>query len=230
MAHLFSSKGRRLRYSPGRGNLRHCAVTLSLGEGLKRDSDTCSALCQFSVTLRATHKQIGPFWCWFPGEWVCIHSRTLWVSLTNFSVRLGVSPTASTPTGVFSQRFEALFPHTGTLGCVVCLAPQCSSWFIHTPMWDCLLRQPPPHPKSSPPRRVSAPPTGLEECFFFNSLVVGLPYSSIFCQFWLVLFLNLLLSFFWLWEEALCVYLFLHLGQKFSFIFLMGFSTVLESQ
>ena len=25
----------------------------------------------------------------------------------------------------------------------------------------------------------------LVECFFFNSLVVGLPYSLIFCQFWL---------------------------------------------
>ena len=32
---------------------------------------------------------------------------------------------------------------------------------------------------------VSAPPSGLDECFFFNSLVVGLPYSSIFWQFWL---------------------------------------------
>ena len=28
----------------------------------------------------------------------------------NSPVRLGVSPTTSTPTGVFSQRFEALFP------------------------------------------------------------------------------------------------------------------------
>ena len=28
-------------------------------------------------------------------------------------------------------------------------------------------------------------PTSLDECFFFNSLVVGLLYSSIFCQFWL---------------------------------------------
>ena len=38
------------------------------------------------------------------------------------SVRLGVSPAAaSTPAGVFNQRFEALFPHPGTLGCVVCL-------------------------------------------------------------------------------------------------------------
>ena len=32
---------------------------------------------------------------------------------------------------------------------------------------------------------VSASLTGLDECVFFNSLVIGLPYSSIFCQFWL---------------------------------------------
>ena len=32
---------------------------------------------------------------------------------------------------------------------------------------------------------ISAPPTSLDECFFFNSLVVGLPYSLIFWQFWL---------------------------------------------
>ena len=41
--------------------------------------------------------------------------------------------------------------------------------------------------KSSPPRMsVSAPPTGLDECFFFISLVVGFPCGSIFCQFWLL--------------------------------------------
>ena len=28
------------------------------------------------------------------------------------------------PMGVFNQRFEALFPHSGTLGCAVCLVPQ----------------------------------------------------------------------------------------------------------
>ena len=40
-------------------------------------------------------------------------------------MKLGVSlADASTPTGVFSQGFEALFPHAGTLGSVVCLAPQ----------------------------------------------------------------------------------------------------------
>ena len=42
---------------------------------------------------------------------------------------------------------------------------------------------------------VSAPSTGLDECFFFVSLVVGLSYSSIFCQLWLF-FLFKLLSFF----------------------------------
>ena len=36
-------------------------------------------------------------------------------------MRLGVSPaSASTPTGVFNQRIEALFPRAGALGCVVC--------------------------------------------------------------------------------------------------------------
>ena len=61
---------------------------------------------------------------------------------------------------------------------------------------------------------ISTPLAGLDECFFFNSLVVGLPYTSIFCQFWLFLFVNLLLSLFWLYEVAQCVYLCLHLGGK----------------
>ena len=55
--------------------------------------------------------KLGPFGADSPGGWACICSRTLWVSSTNSPVRLGVSPTAaSTPTGVFSQRLEALFP------------------------------------------------------------------------------------------------------------------------
>ena len=67
---------------------------------------------------------------------------------------------------------------------------------------------------------VSAPPTGLDECVFFNSLVVGLPYSSIFCEFWLFFVFKLLLSFFWLCEEAQCVYLRLHLSHNFSKYFI----------
>ena len=66
---------------------------------------TCLALGWLSVTFPAVHKQIGPFWCWFPGEWVCVCSRTLWVSITNSPVRLGVSPTAATPTDFYSQWF-----------------------------------------------------------------------------------------------------------------------------
>ena len=42
----------------------------------------------------------------------------------NSPVRLGVSPAAaSTPMGVFTQRFEALFPRAETLSCAVCFAP-----------------------------------------------------------------------------------------------------------
>ena len=55
---------------------------------------------------------------------VCVHSRTLWVSPANSFMRLGVSP-AATPPQIFTARgFEALFPHTGTLGCMVCVTPQ----------------------------------------------------------------------------------------------------------
>ena len=66
----------------------------------------------------------------------------------------------------------------------------------------------------SPQLPVSVPLTSLDECFFFLFLVVRLPYSSIFCQFWLFFIFKLLLSFFWLCEEAQCVYLHVHLGQK----------------
>ena len=133
-------------------------------------------------------------------------------------MRLGVSPAAaSTPTGVFNQWFEALFPHTGALGCVFCLAPPASPHSLSMRKCgaagsashllvgsaSCSLACPVPQSATSLgpvaaalPRVLAAqlpifaPPTGLDECFFFISLVVRLPYSSIFCQFWLFLFLN----------------------------------------
>ena len=77
----------------------------------------------FSHSLSYPH-HIGPLWCWFPSGWACAHSRPLWVSPTTSPVRLGVSPAvAPTPTGVFNQRFEALFPHAGALGYMVCFTP-----------------------------------------------------------------------------------------------------------
>ena len=58
------------------------------------------------------------------GGWACAWSRPLGVSPTTFPVRLGVSLAAtSTSTGVFNQRFEALFPCAGVLGCEVCFTP-----------------------------------------------------------------------------------------------------------
>ena len=175
-----------------------------MGEGLRGSNGACSLLCRYSVTTTTTHNQIGPFWCWFLCGWVCVCSGTLWVSPMNSPVRLGVSPTASsTPIGVFSQRFEALFPHNGTLG----LQGLLSSLFVPLglsstsvgpqglsatasrvrQLQPCLfcstiwcLTAPPALSAQLP---VSSPPTGLNECFFFISLVVRLPYSLIFCQF-----------------------------------------------
>ena len=85
------------------------------------------------------------------------------------------------------------------------------------PLPVCQLQ--PCHTSSPPCLPISAPPTSVDTCLFFNSLVVALPYSLIFLQFWLFLFLNWLSSF-WFCEEAKCIYLCLQLGQKsqmFSF-------------
>ena len=114
----------------------HCAVTMYVGEGPGGSNGTCSPLHQVPVFNSATHNQTGPLWCWFPSGCACAHPRPLWVSPTTCPVRLGVSPAAApTPMGVFNQRFEALFPYTGALGCAVCFAPCHSSWFICARMW-----------------------------------------------------------------------------------------------
>ena len=136
------------------------------------------------------------------------------------------------PHGCFQSEVEALFPQAGALGCVVCFAPLP---FLPVylganvgPQGLLAVALPAPFvPQSTTsldpatlPRvlcsqlPISAPPTGLDECFFFISLVVRLPYSLIFCQFWLFFVFKLLLSFFWLCEEVQCVYLYLYFGWK----------------
>ena len=94
--------------------------------------------------------------------------------------------------------------------------PSCSSLFICLQMWDRLLCQ-------SPPCCDSSPPMGLDECFFFKSSVVGLPYSSIFWQFWMFFVFKFVVVLFWLCEEAKCIYLYLHLGQKIKLDFSLLF-------
>ena len=123
------------------------------------------------------------------------------------------------PHRCFQYRFEALFPRNGALGCTVCFAPECSSWFICTPIWDhplhqlppCHILLPPPCLKTSPPRCPSPPL--LPVWMNVSSLT---PWWSDFhtVQFWLFFVFKLLLSFFWLSEEAQCVYLCPHLGWK----------------
>ena len=111
------------------------------GRGPRRNNATCSALDWLSVTSPATHKQIGSFWCWFLGGWVCVHScgslqRTFlwgWEFLP-----------LPQPPPVFTVRgFEALFLQAGL------------SSLPHSPVpWDlsahkCQTGQPPPWPPAT---------------------------------------------------------------------------------
>ena len=86
----------------------------------------------------------------------------VWVSPTKSPVRLGVSPTsASTPTGVFYQSFDALFPLTGTIASQLFLLV-----YLHTNVgppsppattFPTLVLQPLPYCESSPPSCPSPP-------------------------------------------------------------------------
>ena len=64
--------------------------------------------------------------------------------------------------------------------------PSCSSQFICIYTWSASCRLPVSHLCPT----VSTPPTSLDECFFFNSLVFGLLYRLIFWQFWLFFLLK----------------------------------------
>ena len=211
--------------------------------GLRGSNSACSTLYQMSVTSPTTHMQIGPLWCWFLRGWTCAHSRPLWVSPRNSPVRLGVSPAAaSTPIGVFNQRFEALFPWAGLcdLLCFPTVPPGLSmrecgtagstSHYLVGPQGPasascslaCPVPQLPPHWVHQPPPCPS--PLRPAACFHpsywsgwvFLLYLLGCQTSIhwIFCQFWLFFVFKLLLSFFCLCKEAQCVYLCLHLDQK----------------
>ena len=155
------------------------------GKGLRGNNATFSALAPLPVTSPATHKQIVPFWCWFLGGWDSVCSRTLGAPPTDSPVRLAVSPIASTPTGIYSQRYRS-FPSQHWNPGLHGLSPQLFLVvYLHTN-----VRFPSP-PATALPRvlsaqlPISAPPASLDECLFFNTLVVRLPYSLILGKFWL---------------------------------------------
>ena len=111
----------------------------------------------------------------------------------NSPVRLGISPTTATPIGFYSQRFRGfLFPcwspglHGLAYSPVVLPGLSARKCGTASLSHACLVHQLPPCSMSLPPQLpISAPPMSLDECFFFNSLVVGLPCSLIFWKFWL---------------------------------------------
>ena len=125
--------------------------------------------------------------------------------------RLVVSATTTTPTdfyrisetlsyscwkpGLHSLSQSPVVPpgfSTGKCGTVWAISC-CSISLAHL-----VCQRPPCLNSSSCSLPISAPPTSLEEGFFFNSLVVRFPLSSIFWQFWLFLFLN------WLYPSFGC--------------------------
>ena len=130
-------------------------------------------------------------------KWVLVVLIPGWVGLCTFWDLVGLSRELSCEAGSFPchlnpHRFfwsEILMLYLPALEPWVAWSVSLlsfSSQFIHTEMWNCPVCQPPSCRESSLPwLPFCAPPTGLGECFFFNSLVVRCPYSSIFCHFWL---------------------------------------------
>ena len=170
----------------GWGKAGLCAVTLYVGEGPRGSNGTCFTLCRTSVTPFATHNQIGPLWCCFLSGWAIARSKPLWVSAMNSPVRLGVSPAAASTSMVFSIRgLRLYFPALG-LWVVWSVTQSTSCCFAHpTPQSTTSLGL----PAAALPQvlsiqlPISAPPSGLDERFFFISLVVGLPIQFNFLSF-----------------------------------------------
>ena len=131
-------------------------------------------------------------------------------------MRQRVSPAAaSTPKWFSISGLRLYFPALEPWGCEVCFAPPLFLLvYLHAnvgplgPPATSLLQV------LSSQLRVSAPPTSLDGCFFFNSLVVRLPYSLIFWQFWLFFVFKFVVILLLVVQGEKCIYLHLHLGRK----------------
>ena len=158
-------------------------MTLYVGEGPRGSNGTHSPLHWTSIFHSATHNQTD---FWFPSGWACARLRPLWVSPMTSPVRLGVSPAAA-PRAFSIRGLRLYFPVTGALGCAVCFAPrhlsglsvrECgavgsASGQTACPVRPTLRQSQSRQGNASPlhPMSVSAPPTGLDVCFFFIFLV-----------------------------------------------------------
>ena len=137
-------------------------------------------------------------------NWALLVLTPRWRCLCTFHDPVGLSNRLSFEVGSFSHHRnphlclppEALriyFPALEPWVLWSFSLPSCSSQVIPTKIWYNLVHQLPPGPLSPPVATllcvlsiqlpVSVPPTSLNKYFFFNSLVVELPYSFIFWQF-----------------------------------------------
>ena len=174
-----------------------------MGEGLRGSNGACSTLCQVSVTQLLTIK-LGPS---SADSQVGGLLHTLgpcgslqWALLWGWEFLLLPQP----PQVFSSQRFWVFIslrwnPGLHGLSCFPVVPPSLSAHKCGTALsasccltWSISCRLACPGPPAAALARVlstwlpvSTPPTGLDEYFFFDSLIVRLPYSSIFCQFWL---------------------------------------------
>ena len=201
-----------------------------VGEGSKREQS-----CLLSSWLAFSH-----FLCYPQSNWALLVLILRWVGLCMFWDPVGLSSELSCEAGSFScclnphkflsvRGFEALFPCDGTLGCVVCLAPQ-----LFLPVYSHANVGPPGPPAAtlftlSSSCRLATSPLH-PGCPSLPLLPVWMNVSSL--TPWLsdfhtvqfsgssgyFLFLNLLLSFFWLCKVAKCIYLCLHLVWKSIYI------------
>ena len=192
------------------------------GRGARGNTAACLALGQLSVTSPATHKQLG-------------HSGAD-SQVGGFVYILGPcgSLQSSLPGGwefllllqppqVFTARgFEALFLRNGTLGCTVCFAPQLFlPVYLHVNVGSLVVTLPSQSCSHCLARHHLHP-----GCLSLPFLPVWMNISSLTpSDFHTVrfsgtsgyfLFLNLLLSFFQLCEEAKDIYLCINLGWKFQ--------------
>ena len=137
----------------------------------------------------------------FQSGCVCIHSKSMPFKQTLLR-NWQFLPLSQPPLIFTASSYKALFSQCWSPG-LHGLAwgqdqalPRCFFWFLsRTWMWDCPFPLLPllcyHHLASAAPRPLhpgSTLPTCLDECFFFKSLVVGLPYSLIFWQFWFYVF------------------------------------------
>ena len=131
------------------GGAIHIAASLCYmwGRGRRENNPTCSTLCWLSVTSAVTHKQIGPFWCWFPGGWFVYvlgpHGSLQQTLLWGWDFPPPLQP----PQVFITWGLEAFFSHAGTQFSWSILLSICFSWFICMQRWDC---QPLPQPPGPP--------------------------------------------------------------------------------